>query len=68
MFNMTEICTATSISDEEIVDHFSCGGVRDGFDWRLVDECDELVPVGDCRGAVAPSGQALAVRQGLLER
>ena len=46
MFNMTEICPVTSISDEEIVDHRSCGRVRDGFDWLLVDEFDEPVPVG----------------------
>lgn len=46
MFNMTEICPATSISDGEIVDHRSCGRVREGLDWRLVDEFDEPVPAG----------------------
>ncbi|MEX2290137.1 MAG: AMP-binding protein [Mycobacteriales bacterium] len=47
MFNMTEICPVTSISDEDIVDHRSCGRVRPGFDWRLVDEFDEPVPLGE---------------------
>jgi crotonobetaine/carnitine-CoA ligase len=46
MYNMTEICPVTALHDDEIEDHRTCGRIRPGFDWRLVDDDDAEVPVG----------------------
>jgi crotonobetaine/carnitine-CoA ligase len=46
MYNMTEICPVTALHDDEIEDHRTCGRIRPGFDWRLVDDDDAQVPVG----------------------
>jgi carnitine-CoA ligase len=47
LYNMTEICPIATITDAEVTDHRTCGRVRDGFDWRLVDEYDREVAVGE---------------------
>lgn len=47
LYNMTEICPVATITDAEVTDHHTCGRVRDGFDWRLVDEFDREVALGE---------------------